>query len=119
MKALNGALDCPLHGGPGLCNECAAWLGIGDDARWWLRMPASSTSFCSTRGHTELDPRHTANMPPDTRNTASSRVLEKLRFAREGTLREDCIVDGEVSDSWVYGLLRREWEQLHSGRLNR
>jgi len=50
----------------------------------------------------------------DTRNTASSRVLEKLRFVREGTLREDCIVDGEVSDSWVYGLLRREWEPLHS-----
>ena len=50
----------------------------------------------------------------DTRNTASSRVLGKLRFVREGTLREDCIVEGEVSDSWVYGLLRREWEQLRS-----
>ena len=48
----------------------------------------------------------------DTRNTASSRVLEKLRFVREGTLREDCIVDGEVSDSWVYGLLRRDWVPL-------
>jgi len=47
----------------------------------------------------------------DTRNTASSRVLEKLGFLREGTLREDCIVDGEVSDSWVYGLLRREWQR--------
>ena len=46
----------------------------------------------------------------DTRNTASSGVLEKLRFVREGTLREDCIVDGEVSDTWVYGLLRREWK---------
>lgn len=46
----------------------------------------------------------------DTRNAASSRVLEKLGFAREGRLREDCIVDGEVSDSWVYGLLRREWQ---------
>ena len=45
----------------------------------------------------------------DTRNGASARVLEKLGFLREGTLREDCIVDGEVSDSWVYGLLRREW----------
>ena len=45
----------------------------------------------------------------DTRNPASARVLEKLGFVREGTLREDCIVDGEVSDSWVYGLLRREW----------
>ncbi|MFC9646779.1 GNAT family N-acetyltransferase [Streptomyces mirabilis] len=45
----------------------------------------------------------------DTRNVASARVLEKLGFLREGTLREDCVVNGEVSDSWVYGLLRREW----------
>jgi RimJ/RimL family protein N-acetyltransferase len=45
----------------------------------------------------------------DTRNVASARVLEKLGFIREGTLREDCVVDGEVSDSWVYGLIRREW----------
>ena len=45
----------------------------------------------------------------DTRNVASARVLEKLGFVREGMLREDCVVNGEVSDSWVYGLLRREW----------
>ena len=45
----------------------------------------------------------------DTRNAASARVLEKLGFVLEGTLREDCVVNGDVSDSWVYGLLRREW----------
>ena len=45
----------------------------------------------------------------DTRNLASAHVLEKLGFVREGTLREDCVVSGEVSDSWVYGLIRREW----------
>lgn len=45
----------------------------------------------------------------DTRNLVSARVLEKLGFVREGTLREDCIVNGDVSDSWVYGLLRRDW----------
>lgn len=45
----------------------------------------------------------------DTRNLASARVLEKLGFVREGTLREDCIVNGDVSNSWVYGLLRRDW----------
>lgn len=45
----------------------------------------------------------------DTRNHASVRVLEKLGFVREGTLREDCVVNGDVSDSHVYGLLRREW----------
>jgi ribosomal-protein-alanine N-acetyltransferase len=46
----------------------------------------------------------------DTRNVASAHVLEKLGFVREGTLREDCIVNGDVSDSWVFGLLRREWQ---------
>ena len=46
----------------------------------------------------------------DTRNVASARVLEKLGFVREGTLRQDCVVDGVVSDSWVFGLLRREWQ---------
>lgn len=46
----------------------------------------------------------------DTRNAASARVLEKLGFVREGTLREHCVVNGEVSDSWVYGLLRRDWQ---------
>ena len=44
----------------------------------------------------------------DTRNGASARVLEKLGFVLEGTLREDCVVNGVVSDSWVYGLLRRD-----------
>jgi RimJ/RimL family protein N-acetyltransferase len=44
----------------------------------------------------------------DTRNAACARVLEKLGFLREGTMREDCVVNGDVSDSWVYGLLRRQ-----------
>jgi ribosomal-protein-alanine N-acetyltransferase len=44
----------------------------------------------------------------DTRNAASARVLEKLGFSREGTLRENCVVNGDVSDSWVYGLIRRD-----------
>jgi [ribosomal protein S5]-alanine N-acetyltransferase len=47
----------------------------------------------------------------DTRNAASARVLEKLGFLPEGTLREDCVVNGDVSDSWVYGLLKREFPQ--------
>jgi len=51
----------------------------------------------------------------DTRNVASARVLEKLGFVREGTLREDCVVNGEVSDSWVFGLIRREWEPSSDG----
>lgn len=45
----------------------------------------------------------------DPRNDRSTRLLERLGFVREGLFRERCIVDGEVSDSAMYGLLRREW----------
>jgi ribosomal-protein-alanine N-acetyltransferase len=45
----------------------------------------------------------------DTRNGASVRVLQKLGFELEGMLRQDCIVNGEVSDSFVFGLLRQDW----------
>jgi [ribosomal protein S5]-alanine N-acetyltransferase len=45
----------------------------------------------------------------DPRNAASARTLERLGFTREGLLRERWIVEGEVSDSAIYGLLRREW----------
>lgn len=50
----------------------------------------------------------------DTRNPASGKVLQKLGFILEGTMREDCIVDGVVSDSWIFGLLRKDWEELQA-----
>lgn len=45
----------------------------------------------------------------DPRNERSARSLERLGFVREGVLRERWIVDGEVSDTALYGLLRKDW----------
>ena len=45
----------------------------------------------------------------DPRNNASAKCLDRLGFKLEGHLRERWIVDGEVSDSGLYGLLRRDW----------
>lgn len=47
----------------------------------------------------------------DPRNTASARVLERLGFRHEGTLRQNSICRGEVSDDARYGLLRAEWQE--------
>ena len=48
----------------------------------------------------------------DPRNGASIRALERLGFAREGLLRERWVVAGVVSDSLLFGLLRRDWAAL-------
>lgn len=47
----------------------------------------------------------------DPRNTGSARTLERLGFQKEGHLRERWIVDGEISDTAWYGLLRWEWKK--------
>ena len=46
----------------------------------------------------------------DARNESSCRVLEKLGFRHEGTLRSGAVTaHGELVDGAVYGLLRSEW----------
>jgi ribosomal-protein-alanine N-acetyltransferase len=45
----------------------------------------------------------------DPRNTASAKLLTRLRFQHEGHLRERWLVNGEVCDSDVFGLLRADW----------
>lgn len=44
----------------------------------------------------------------DPRNLGSARLLERLGFVREGLLRERWVVGDEISDSALYGLLKRD-----------
>ena len=41
-------------------------------------------------------------------NTKSEKILKRLGFTKEGLFRENCIVNGVVSDSAFYGLLKRD-----------
>jgi RimJ/RimL family protein N-acetyltransferase len=52
----------------------------------------------------------------DPRNQRSARSLERLGFTQEGLLRERWVVEGEVSDTALYGLLAREWTAAQSER---
>jgi RimJ/RimL family protein N-acetyltransferase len=45
----------------------------------------------------------------DPRNAGSLRILTRLGFVREGTLRKRWDVEGEISDTAFYGLLAEEW----------
>jgi ribosomal-protein-alanine N-acetyltransferase len=45
----------------------------------------------------------------DPRNAGSLRILTRLGFVREGTLRKRWDVEGEISDTAFYGLLAEDW----------
>jgi [ribosomal protein S5]-alanine N-acetyltransferase len=47
----------------------------------------------------------------DPRNIASAKTLERLGFLKEGHLRERWIVSDEISDTDLYGLLNRDWQE--------
>jgi RimJ/RimL family protein N-acetyltransferase len=49
-------------------------------------------------------------------NTASSRLLQRLGFTRDGVLRERWLSHGEPVDAKVYGLLRPECPWLGNRR---
>jgi ribosomal-protein-alanine N-acetyltransferase len=51
----------------------------------------------------------------DPRNERSMQLLERLNFVKEGHFRERWVVEGEVSDSAMFGLLRREWARKPAG----
>jgi len=57
---------------------------------------------------------HRVEADIDPRNAPSARSLERLGFVREGHLRERWIVNGEISDTAIYGLLRSDWDANRS-----
>ena len=85
-------------------------MGYGlAEAAWGQGFAAEAVGALPRHGFDALDlDRVEADIDP--RNTASARLLERLGFTREGLLRERWIVDGEVSDSAIYGLLKREFK---------
>lgn len=45
---------------------------------------------------------------PYSSNLASARVLAKVGYQREGTLRQSAIKDGQVLDQWMYSIVRED-----------
>ncbi len=45
-------------------------------------------------------------------NIASIKLLENFKFTKEGTMREDYLVDGKYENSECYSLLKNEWNNV-------
>ncbi|THB81148.1 MAG: N-acetyltransferase [Desulfobacteraceae bacterium] len=48
----------------------------------------------------------------DPRNSASEKILRRLGFLKEGHLRERWIINNEVTDSFIFGLLKKDWVKI-------
>jgi len=46
-----------------------------------------------------------------TKNVASQKVLEKVGFKKEGTLRKTALIRGEWTDMFMFSILREEWKE--------
>jgi RimJ/RimL family protein N-acetyltransferase len=46
-----------------------------------------------------------------TKNVISQKVLEKVGFKREGTLRKTALIRGEWTDMFIFSILREEWKE--------
>lgn len=77
-------------------------------AFWGQGLAAEVTAALVEYGFETLD-LHRLEAELDPRNEASTRVLERQGFVKEGLLRERWIVGDEVSDSLLMGLLRSDY----------
>lgn len=78
-------------------------------AHWGQRYMPEALGALIDHGFDQLDlHRIEADLHPA--NGASATILERLHFHQEGRLRERWFVDGELSDSVIYGLLRSDWQ---------
>ena len=88
-----------------------AELGYALGHEFWGRgyMNAALTTLVDFAFRTLAMRRLEADVDP--RNLGSMRAVERLGFRREGLMRERWLVNGELQDSVVLGLLRHEWQK--------
>ncbi len=93
--------------------EIGYWIGV----EFWGRGVGTAALRLATGqafdAHQELRRIYAV---PYAGNAASARILEKVGYLLEGTLRQSVIKDGQVLDQWMYAILRGEWEAAGAKR---
>ncbi|SRR5579875_771327 len=79
-------------------------------AHWGQGITTEAVAAIVAYGFTELD-LHRIEANPLASNTASKRLLLRLGFTHEGTLRERAYFQGHYDDQEYYGLLASEWRK--------
>ena len=91
--------------------ECRiAVLGYGVHKKHWGQgLCAEGAGAAIGQAFEKCGPLQRIRAHTDARNSGSIRVLEKLKFKHEGTLRSNGFFKGEFVDEAIFGLMRTEW----------
>jgi RimJ/RimL family protein N-acetyltransferase len=85
--------------------EIGYWLGTAYWGRGIMTSAVAAVTRLAFHRHEEL---RRVYAVPFTWSVASTRVLEKVGYRLEGRLRQSVIKDGEVTDQFMYAILRDE-----------
>jgi RimJ/RimL family protein N-acetyltransferase len=92
------------------CDHRIAVLGYGvRKIHWGEGLSGEAARSVVDHAFANYDQLRRIRAQTDLRNARSIRVLEKLGFTHEGTLRANTFEKGEFVDEAVFGLLREEW----------
>lgn len=101
-----GAIGYTLHDDvERVSAEIGYWLG---SAYWGRGIMTSAVAAVTRRAFNRHEGLRRVYAVPYTRSVASARVLEKVGYRLEGRLRQSAIKDGEVTDQFMYAMLRDE-----------
>ena len=102
-----GACGCFWVSQPNRTMELGYWVA---ELFWGKGIAAEASRACITEAFRSSDARR-MQARVIAGNTASSRVLEKLGFRYEGTLRGSLLRRGNIEDVLMYAVLREEWSE--------
>lgn len=88
------------------------YIGIGDASCRGKGIGTEALSLAMEFGFQELN-LHRIQLNVLSYNTPAIKLYEKLGFKKEGTYREFIHRDGKRHDMHLYGILRKEWEQIN------
>jgi RimJ/RimL family protein N-acetyltransferase len=92
-----------------------AMVGYGLDRQHWGRGYAQEALHLALGHAFGALALHRIEADIDPRNTASTRLIERVGFTREGLLRERWFVGDDIQDSVIYGLLARDYAATPTG----
>jgi RimJ/RimL family protein N-acetyltransferase len=102
--------ECGFHTWTASHNRAEVFYNMRDDSTKRKGLMTEALEAVLEYGFTALKLHRIEALIAD-ENEPSKRLLLRYGFSKEGTMREDYVVDGKNEDSDCYSLLKWEWEK--------